>query len=51
MRMMMKVQMDTEAGSRAIADGSLPHSTSAVCGHLSADSGMSLALESQVGCS
>jgi len=24
MRMMMKVQMDTEAGSRAIADGSLP---------------------------
>ena len=24
MRMMMKVQMDTEAGSRAIADGTLP---------------------------
>jgi hypothetical protein len=24
MRMMMKIQMDTEAGSRAIADGSLP---------------------------
>ena len=24
MRMMMKVQVDTEAGSRAIADGSLP---------------------------
>ncbi len=24
MRMMMKVQIDTEAGSRAIADGSLP---------------------------
>jgi hypothetical protein len=24
MRMMMKVQMDTEAGSRAIQDGSLP---------------------------
>ncbi len=24
MRMMMKVQMDTEAGSRAIADGSAP---------------------------
>ncbi len=24
MRMMMKVQMDTEAGSKAIADGSLP---------------------------
>lgn len=24
MRMMMKVQMDTEAGSRAIADGSMP---------------------------
>ena len=24
MRMLMKVQMDTEAGSRAIADGSLP---------------------------
>jgi hypothetical protein len=24
MRMMMKVQLDTEAGSRAIADGSLP---------------------------
>jgi hypothetical protein len=24
MRMMMKMQMDTEAGSRAIADGSLP---------------------------
>ena len=24
MRMMMKVQMDTEAASRAIADGSLP---------------------------
>jgi hypothetical protein len=24
MRMMMKVQMDTEAGSKAIADGSMP---------------------------
>ena len=24
MRMMLKVQMDTEAGSRAIADGSMP---------------------------
>ena len=34
MRMMMKVQMDTEAGSRAIADGSLPQLMQETLGQL-----------------
>jgi hypothetical protein len=34
MRMMMKVQMDTEAGSRAIADGSLPQLMQETLGRL-----------------
>ena len=34
MRMMMKVQMDTEAGSRAIADGSLPQALQQTLGDL-----------------
>jgi hypothetical protein len=34
MRMMMKVQMDTEAGSRAIADGSLPQMMQDMLGQL-----------------
>ena len=34
MRMMMKVQLDTEAGSRAIADGSLPEVMQATLGRL-----------------
>ena len=33
-RMMMKVQMDTEAGSRAIADGSLPQALQQALGEL-----------------
>jgi hypothetical protein len=35
MRMMMKVQIDTEAGSRAIADGSLPQLMQQTLGALS----------------
>ncbi|MFL5975960.1 MAG: hypothetical protein ACJ76G_12590 [Solirubrobacterales bacterium] len=34
MRMMMKVQMDTEAGSRAIADGSMPQLLQETLGRL-----------------
>jgi hypothetical protein len=34
MRMMMKVQMDTEAGSRAIADGSMPQLMQETLGRL-----------------
>ena len=34
MRMMMKVQIDTEAGSRAIADGSLPQLMQEALGRL-----------------
>jgi hypothetical protein len=34
MRMMMKVQIDTEAGSRAIADGSLPQLMQETLGRL-----------------
>jgi hypothetical protein len=34
MRMMMKMQMDTEAGSRAIADGSLPQLMQETLGRL-----------------
>jgi hypothetical protein len=34
MRMMMKVQIDTEAGSRAIADGSLPQLMQETLGQL-----------------
>jgi hypothetical protein len=34
MRMMMKVNMDTEAGSRAIADGTLPKMMDEVMGRL-----------------
>ena len=34
MRMMMKVQMDTEAGSRAIADGSMPQIMQETLGRL-----------------
>jgi hypothetical protein len=34
MRMMMKVQMDTEAGSNAVADGSLPQLMQDVMGRL-----------------
>ena len=34
MRMMMKVQMDTEAGSRAIAEGSLPQLMQETLGQL-----------------
>ncbi len=34
MRMMMKVQVDTEAGSRAIADGSLPQLMQETLGRL-----------------
>jgi hypothetical protein len=34
MRMMMKVQMDTEAGSRAIADGTLPQLMQETLGRL-----------------
>ena len=34
MRMMMKVQMDTEAASRAIADGSLPQLMQETLGRL-----------------
>lgn len=34
MRMMMKVQMDTEAGSRAIADGSMPQILQETLGRL-----------------
>ena len=34
MRMMMKVQIDTEAGSRAIADGSLPQFMQETLGRL-----------------
>jgi len=34
MRMMMKVQMDTEAASRAIADGSLPNVMQETLGRL-----------------
>jgi hypothetical protein len=34
MRMMMKVQLDTEAGSRAIADGSLPQLMQETLGRL-----------------
>ena len=34
MRMMMKVQMDTEAGSRAIADGALPQLMQETLGRL-----------------
>ena len=34
MRMMMKVKMDTEAGSRAIADGSLPQVMQETLGQL-----------------
>lgn len=34
MRMMMKVQMDTEAASRAIADGSLPQVMQETLGRL-----------------
>jgi hypothetical protein len=34
MRMMMKVKMDTEAGSRAIADGSLPQLMQETLGQL-----------------
>ena len=34
MRMMMKVQMDTEAGSKAVADGSLPQLMQEMMGRL-----------------
>ena len=34
MRMMMKVQMDTEAGSRAIADGTMPQLMQETLGRL-----------------
>jgi hypothetical protein len=34
MRMMMKVQLDTEAGSRAISDGSLPQLMQETLGRL-----------------
>jgi hypothetical protein len=34
MRMMMKVQLDTEAGSRAIADGSMPQLMQETLGRL-----------------
>jgi hypothetical protein len=34
MRMMMKVQIDTEAGSKAIADGSLPQVMQQMMGRL-----------------
>ena len=34
MRMMMKMQLDTEAGSRAIADGSLPQLMQETLGRL-----------------
>ena len=34
MRMMMKVQMDTEAGSKAIADGSMPQLMQDMMGRL-----------------
>jgi len=34
MRMMMKVQMDTEAGSRAIADGTMPRLMQETLGRL-----------------
>jgi hypothetical protein len=34
MRMMMKVQLDTEAGSRAIADGSMPQLMQETLGQL-----------------
>jgi hypothetical protein len=34
MRMMMKLQLDTEAGSRAIADGSLPQLMQETLGRL-----------------
>jgi hypothetical protein len=38
MRMMMKVQMDTEAGSNAVADGSLPQLMQDVMGRLQPES-------------
>ena len=38
MRMMMKVQIDTEAGSNAIADGSLPQLLQDMMGRVSAES-------------
>ena len=34
MRMMMKVQIDTEAGSKALADGSMPQFMQEVMGRL-----------------
>jgi len=38
MRMMMKVQIDTEAGSKAIADGSLPQLLQDMMGRVNAES-------------
>ncbi len=38
MRMMMKVQMDTEAGSKAIADGSMPQLMQEMMERLQAES-------------
>jgi hypothetical protein len=38
MRMMMKVKMDTEAGSRAIEDGSLPKALEETMGRLQPES-------------
>jgi len=38
MRMMMKVQIDTEAGSNAIADGSLPQLLQDMMGRVNAES-------------
>ena len=38
MRMMMKVQIDTEAGSKAVADGSLPQLMQDMLGRLEPES-------------